>query len=448
MKIKVGNAARLLVLAVAACAPAAQAQLFGFLGRSGVDANQIDADAQRLAQSKEEWMRPMVNALYRDGEWGAVLNLQRLGLAAMEKQNFALARRSFDEAIARVEAIYADNPTATKARSVFNGEKVKDFKGEPYERAMLYFYRGLLYVEEGDFQNARAAFLAADRHDTLSSAEDKAFVGKFGLMKYMAGWASSCEGDTTRAKHLLDEARAADTKISALPLNYGKSLVLIDAGPAPVKYGDGPHKEVLKFRPGEGAEPRVSIKSSTGRQLLEPSTAGDIFFQASTRGGREIDGILAGKASFKDNAGTVGEVGMATGQSLVQIAAQTNDRQSANLGMAAMLVGLVAKAVETAANPAADVRAWDTLPAKVLALSSPTGSVKEFRVAIDDVERPLMLQTAAGGCALGWIRTGSALPSEHGGTAHFAPAALNEDNRVQRNKAFRAMVSSELLGGK
>jgi hypothetical protein len=33
----------------------------------------------------------------------------------------------------------------------------------------------------------------------------------------------------------------------------------------------------------------------------------DIFYQASTRGGRPFDSILAGKAQFKDGANIVGE---------------------------------------------------------------------------------------------------------------------------------------------
>ena len=60
-------------------------------------------------------------------------------------------RRS-TEALDRIEAVYADNAKAEAARSKFTKENAKDFKGEPYERAMAYYYRGLAYLAEGDYR--------------------------------------------------------------------------------------------------------------------------------------------------------------------------------------------------------------------------------------------------------------------------------------------------------
>ncbi|MEC8183119.1 MAG: hypothetical protein VX123_13805 [Pseudomonadota bacterium] len=49
-------------------------------------------------------------------------------------------------------------PAAGLARSNFAREDVKDFKGEPFERAMVFYYLGLSYLALGDFENARASF--------------------------------------------------------------------------------------------------------------------------------------------------------------------------------------------------------------------------------------------------------------------------------------------------
>ena len=81
-------------------------------------------------------LQPYYDTLLREGEWGAVLNLQRLGLEAIDQGHLDVAARAFDAAIARIELIYANSESAKKARSMWSSEGVKDFKGEPYERTM------------------------------------------------------------------------------------------------------------------------------------------------------------------------------------------------------------------------------------------------------------------------------------------------------------------------
>jgi tetratricopeptide (TPR) repeat protein len=408
------------------------------------DASAVSAEALAFASRQEEWSRPFLLALYRDGEWGAVLNLNRLGLAAMEKQRYGLARKAFDEAIARVEAIYADDENAKNARSVFNGEKVKDFKGEPYERAMLYYYRGLLYIQENDYQNARASFLAADRHDTLSSAENATYVGNFGLMKYLAGWASHCDGDNTRASQLISEARSADSKILGLPERPANSIILIDAGPGPVKWGDGKYKEVLKFKAGDGVYPSIAVKAKDGKALVDPVMAGDLNFQATTRGGREIDGIIAGKAQFKDTAGNIGNASMQIGAQAAALGIVSGNRDLGNAGMIGLLVGMVAKGVEQATTPAADIRGWDSLPGKVMVISANEIANAPLEFTVSGAFKPISLQATNGSCSVAWARTSSSLGTEMGGSAKFEDQKPTEANRGDRNKSFRAMLTSEL----
>ena len=452
---------RKTVLALAASVlfiGAAPAWSQGFLGgffsagkNTGTEAAApaVSAEAAAFAQGQEDWAQPFLLALYRDGEWGAVLNLDRLGLAAMEKQRYALARKAFDEAISRVEAIYAADENAVKARSVFNGEKQKDFKGEPYERSMLYYYRGLLYVQEGDYQNARAAFLAADRHDTLSSAEDTAYVGKFGLMKYLAGWASQCDGDTTRSAQLIEEARAVDPKIVSLPEKPANSIVLVDSGPGPVKWGDGKYKEALKFKAGDGDDPAFTLKATNGRDItMIPVLAGDVNFQATTRGGREIDSIMAGKAQFKDNAGTIGSVSTMAGSHLAMLGAATGSRDLAGAGLVGMFAGLIAKGVEQATTPAADVRNWDSLPGKLMLISGDDVAKEPLELRMGNTGKAMPIQAASGACTLAWGRTRSALTTDLGGTVRFEDSAPSEANRGDRNRAFRTMLTSELAATK
>ena len=446
-----------------------------------MDRAAVKEAAAAFAAPHEEWARPLMQALYEQGEWAAVLNLQRLGLAAMEHGRFNLARKAFDEAIARVEEIYAGDANAEKARSLFNGESVKDFKGEPYERAMLYYYRGLLYVQEGDFQNARAAFLAADRHITLSSAESAVYQSDFGMLKYLAGWASSCDNDRVRGEHLVEEARAVDSKIQSLEQTPGAALVLVESGPAPVKWGDGQYKHILKFKPGTGPDTVPRIRTSAGRTVGNLPLAGDLVYQATTRGGREVDGIMAGKANFKGNAAAVGDVGVTVGTQAAMMGAALGDGRMGGVGLAGIFIGVAAKAIEASANPAADIRAWDTLPARIHLYSAalderaasrpaapagkaPTKTPVKGRaplanakvapaafappappmLVIEDKPQPMLLVTVQGRCSLAWGRTDSAPPVVQPVGEKFNP----ESSRGDRNKALRQMLETEFVAGK
>ena len=105
----------------------------------------------------------------------------------------------------RIEAIYADNAKAEAARSKFTKENAKDFKGEPYERAMAYYYRGLAYLAEGDYENARASFKGGMLQDTLAANEK--YNADFASLAFLEGWSSQCMGRKDAAASAFAEAR-------------------------------------------------------------------------------------------------------------------------------------------------------------------------------------------------------------------------------------------------
>ena len=96
------------------------------------------------------------SAVAAASEKDKVLWQYRAGLTALRRGNYAEAQRMFDEALARVGNIIGPDKSAKKARSLFAEEAKKTFLGEPYERVMAYFYRGVLYWMNGEPDNARA----------------------------------------------------------------------------------------------------------------------------------------------------------------------------------------------------------------------------------------------------------------------------------------------------
>src|SRR6185295_17567494 len=164
-----------------------------------------------------------------------VLIEYRSGLSALRQGNYAEAQRLLDEALLTVGGIIGtDDKSAKKARRMFSDESKKTFIGEPYERCMAYFYRGIIYWMNGEPDNARACFRNAEFQD--SDTENKEYAGDYVLFDYLDGYITTkyFGGDGGDA---LKRAQQ-DFKLGKLP-EYSKSantLVFLEFGQGPTKY--------------------------------------------------------------------------------------------------------------------------------------------------------------------------------------------------------------------
>lgn len=403
--------------------------------------------ADAFASDKPEALRPLYRSLFNDGTRNATLNDMRLGVAAMEIGDYARAEQSFDAALEQIETIYANNERAKQARSKFSKEAVKDFKGEPYERAMAYYYRGLLFLRAGDYENARASFLQGEYQTTVGEKEE--YASSFPMLDYLAGWSSQCAGDTSRAQELYAVAQKSMPSLRA-PSAGDNVLVVGELGSAPIKSAAGKHHELLQFEKANGdSETGVQFQlvADAANTALAAFEAGSVSYEATNRGGRAIQSILDGKAQFKSVTGAIGDAGAVIGTGVAEVGLLQNDSDMATVGLAVGLAGALFRAMADAAKPDADTRAWDNLPDSVhfSTVQRPAGAwqVSATYTGIEKHATASALDAASGKCSLVWMRSKSALAV--GEAAPGTQLSAKEVKKLQKkyadtDKAFRTAL--------
>lgn len=336
------------------------------------------AEMDRWLSDKPAGTHHLYASVLTGGPRNRVLTQMRAGLAAFEAGADAVAAASFDDALNRIETVYADNPSAEKARSTFVPERKKDFKGEAYERAMAFYYRGLIFLAHGDYGNARAVFQGGQLQDAF--AEDQRYQSDFAVLDVLSGWASHCEGNGVLAREFYSRALKARPGIY-IPGPDDRVLAIADMGLSPIKLGEGEYGEYLSYATPDHV-PEFSVDFVADGVTYPANFGEDLYWQATTRGGRQVDKILAGKAQFKDTAAVVGVASLALADTALDVATWSSwdsygggDDTSTALAWAAGLaiVGIGSLMMADAAAPEADTRYWDNLPSHIDYTSMPAG---------------------------------------------------------------------------
>lgn len=310
----------------------------------------VAAGAQAQAPSRD--VETFVAKLQKEGERNRVLNQLEIGARQFWSGDPDAAGHALDDAIINIETVFTNDPNATKARSLWYEEGSKNFKGEPYERAMAYYYRGLVYLRKADYENARAAFRQGQMQDAF--AEEEQNQVDFGILLFLEAWASHLNGDDDLRDETLGRLKLLRPDFAGIAPD-DDTLVLVETGTAPRKLGDGADHAYFVFRRGKGfKENRAAL--ALGGNMLPLYPMEDIFYQATTRGGREIDKILEGKVEFRR---TTGGIGSALANSSVFISQMGGSGGLAG-GLAA--VGAISSLISANAKPRADTRQWTSLP--------------------------------------------------------------------------------------
>src|SRR5215207_10811760 len=320
----------------------------------------------------------------------------RAAASALRADDYDEAKEKLDDAIAYIGGIITNSEDAARARSLFSAESTKTFIGEPYERVMAYFYRGILYWRDGQPDNARACFRSGQVID--SDPEHENYDADYVLLDYLDGLASAklnADGSDALARA---QAHAGE-RVALPPYNPAANvLVFAEYGYGPRKYAAGEHGEQLRFYADDSPTRSARLVLDHGRQIVPLPAYDDLGYQATTRGGRVMDHILGNKAYFKTGANVAGDVALA-GAVIAQDQGRRRDRQgkdgddanAAAIGLG--ILGVIGKVASAATKTEADTRQWNNLPQRLsfAAISLPPGQ-HEGRVEFLDREGNVLEQ--------------------------------------------------------
>jgi len=144
--------------------------------------------------------------------------------------------------------------------------------------------------------------------------------------------------------------RYADYYSSLLKPYNTLLLVWIGKSPRIVRVGEYQEKRVLLQNKNPEYHYEMQLDNEEWYDVIRGFS--NISFQATTRGGRMMDDVLAGHASFKKGTANFGNA-------MFDAANNTSDPYAQ---LALVAVGLISHGVGATANAKADIRYWQTLP--------------------------------------------------------------------------------------
>ncbi len=390
---------------------------------SAKELNQLEVratEARKLFHAGQfEQAIDIYNLLIADMTVNSPLYLCELGTCYWAVGDIDKAKRIFMQTEVLLRGFY-DAKSEKKAVSLWGAESSKVYKGDPYERSCLYLFLGLLLLDSGDVDNALACFKSAQLAD--SDVVNQLYRSDFGLLQlleaYCYSWrdqddmhARSIElalssfqqthpqvkpimgrkqellkqvqnnkkASEKEKKDVADKLKNIDKElaesISTLKMSYCKpiqenfnTLLLLWTGKSPVKqrYGQyGENRAIVKAPNTEANHYEFLIDDLVWMDEIKGFA--DIAHQATTRGGRQMDNVLASQAAFKGFSDSFGD-------SLIDSA----DDVGGYGGLAILAVGLIAKGIAAATKVEADIRCWRLLPEELILvpLNLKTGSHK------------------------------------------------------------------------
>lgn len=342
------------------------------------------------------------------------LYLREWALAELGRGNTSEAKHLLLEAVNYSESL-RDADLEKEAMSKGGKEVIKIYVGDPYERALTYALLALIFLNEDDPDNALAACKSGILAD--SDAVENLYESDLTLLYLLEAKCYDLRGERVQAARAREQAASSyrvthhtvrdlfgarldyvarlkmsrkerkkldglveeaaihaeidrlterietlsetipvAEELGALYTGEFNFMLLQPVGMGPRKRQHGSMLEAVIFEPqlSSGDRP-VILHNGKADHITWLDDISDINFQANTRGGRRMDMILRGQASFKANTIGVGAGFIEAGNQIGGLG-----------GLGIALVGSIVQAAGASVTPDADTRSWATLPEEIL----------------------------------------------------------------------------------
>lgn len=308
----------------------------------------------------------------------------QLGSIYLAQGYYDKALDAFLKAHYLMNSIPAFKELESRAVSLTSSEDNKAYKGDPYERSINSLYVGLLLYNKGDLENAMAAFKNGILADSESRGEE--YKSDIAILYLLASRITKKLGDVSLSNDYLNAVKELCNNHNYPKLGFNDELIqqilsLKNNVLLVVEFGEGPYKSRMG-QYGELAvvngdrydinilDMKIDDKVNAANQAYSNT---DVYFQASTRGGRKMDGILRGKSQFKTDAANTSVVALDLSNQFInqgnQVRAANPYADTSGYAAAAAISALFAgcSAIASAiTNPKADIRCWSLLPEHII----------------------------------------------------------------------------------
>ena len=294
-----------------------------------------------------------------------VLNNDRLGSAALANYDLSAAESAFLRSYEVINSVGVNDGGRSLGAALVS-ENVKVWKGEPFERAMVNFYLGLVYYMRHDYANARGAFenalfkLRDYGENTQNPDQYEQVESNFALGYLMLAKSYQRLGRPDLAQKNFDRAVQLKPYLQALAdpqLNQDSNVLLV------LDYGRGPQKtadfngSIVGFRPTPQEAGPVPLPTVIADgQLLDLGATNrppvDLLALAQDRRWESIDTLRAVKSGL-------GTALIAGGAGTAALARRADP---------ALALGLIGGGLLLKATRQADMRQWEMLPRTVFIL--------------------------------------------------------------------------------
>jgi tetratricopeptide (TPR) repeat protein len=239
--------------------------------------------------------------------------------------------------------------------SLISSEAIRIYKGEPFEKSMASMYLGIVYFNEGDYENAKAAFTKAMfASQTKGENSEADFAAPLILLAKTYLKLKDQENANIVLKRL-QKILPNQHLISLEKISQIKTIAFVELGKVASKIRVGPGDSLIGWQRQPYAD-RDAVLFIDGQNNDQIRMMDDLKYQAESvdRGGKKT--IQATKGFLREASAVTAVI--ATNEAV------KNKNETA--GWVALGAGLFALADQSQA----DIRQWELLPDRLLLILS------------------------------------------------------------------------------